>query len=52
MGEVDLDPRDPLPFLLRNHLQLPMLLLDTLAENNEWKKLDFNIGKVVEKGGD
>jgi hypothetical protein len=50
--EVDLDPRDPLPFLLRNHLQLPMLLLDTLAENNEWKKLDFNIGKVVEKGGD
>lgn len=50
--EVDLDARDPLPFLLRNHLQLPGLLLDTLREGNGWTKLDFNIGKVVEVGGD
>jgi hypothetical protein len=50
--EADLDAKDPLPFLLRNHLQLPLLLLDTCWAANEWTKLDFNIGKVVEKNGD
>jgi len=50
--ESDLDVTDPMPFLLRNHMQLPMLLLDTFWNNKPWVKLDFCIGKVVELGGD
>ena len=38
------------PLLLQQ--QLPLLLLDTCWAANEWTKLDFNIGKVVEKNGD
>jgi len=50
--ESDLDIIDPGPFLLRNHVQLPMLLLDTYWNRTPWVKLDFCIGKVVELGGD
>lgn len=50
--EADFDTRDPLPFLFRNHFQLPLLLLSTLFSAREWKKCDFCIGKVVEVGGD
>ena len=50
--EAVFDPADPLPFLALNHLQLPWLLLGTMARGTPWKKLDFAIGKVVELGGD
>jgi len=50
--ESDMDLEDPAPFLLRNHLQLPMLLFHTFWNNSPWVKLDFCIGKVVELGGD
>ncbi len=43
---------DPLPFLLLHHLQLPSLLLGALREGRDWVKIDVNIGKLVEAGGD
>lgn len=46
----DLD--DPLPFLLVPHLQVPARLLDNLRRGRDWIKIDFNIGKLVEAGGD
>ncbi len=46
----DLD--DPLPFLLVHHLQIPWLLTANLVRLKEWVKIDFNIGKLVEPGGD
>jgi len=49
--ESDLDLSDPAPFLLRNHLQVPILLMDTFWKNRPWVKVDFCIGKVVELGG-
>jgi len=50
--DSDFDVDDPLPFLMRNHCQLPYLLLDTLRKETPWLKLDFCIGKVVELNGD
>lgn len=50
--DSDFDISDPLPFLLRNHCQLPYLLLGTLVKGTPWRKLDFCIGKVVELHGD
>ena len=50
--EADLDPEDPWPFIMRNHFQIPILLLGTVWTGTPWKKCDFNIGKVVEIGGD
>ena len=50
--DSDFDVDDPLPFLMRNHCQLPYLLLDTLKKDTPWLKLDFCIGKVVELNGD
>lgn len=50
--EADFDAEDPLPFLLRNHFQLPGLLWGTMVQGTPWKKLDFCIGKVVELNGD
>jgi predicted ATP-grasp superfamily ATP-dependent carboligase len=44
--------RDPLPHLMVHHLQIPMLLLDNLRRRQGWTKIDFNIGKLVEVGGD
>jgi len=47
-----LDSSDPLPFLVTNHLQMPLLLITTAIKGRPWKKLDFCIGKVVEIDGD
>lgn len=50
--EAVFDRRDPLPFLLVHHLQVPSLLLRTLVRGTAWIKVDFNIGKLVEPAGD
>jgi len=47
-----LDVHDPLPFLLVHHLQIPSLLLRALVTGRDWIRIDFNIGKLVEVGGD
>lgn len=46
------DVNDPLPFLMVHHWQIPLLLLDNLRRLNGWIRIDFNIGKLVESGGD
>ena len=46
------DSRDPLPFLMVHHLHLPSLLLGALVRGTDWVKIDVNIGKLVEPGGD
>ena len=46
------DWTDPLPFLLVHHLQIPSLLLRNLVRGKEWTRIDVNIGKLVEPGGD
>ncbi|MDT5011472.1 MAG: hypothetical protein QOH57_3089, partial [Mycobacterium sp.] len=43
---------DPLPYLMVHHLQIPALLVDNLRRRRGWTKIDFNIGKLVEPGGD
>ncbi|HEY9875251.1 MAG TPA: ATP-grasp domain-containing protein [Candidatus Obscuribacterales bacterium] len=43
---------DPLPFLMVHHWQIPLLILDNLRRLQGWVKIDFNIGKLVELGGD
>ncbi len=43
---------DPLPFLLVHHWQIPLLLWENLRHPKEWIRIDFNIGKLVEVGGD
>lgn len=43
---------DPLPFLMVHHWQIPLLLLNNLQKGGGWVKIDFNIGKLVEIGGD
>ncbi len=43
---------DPLPFLAVHHWQITLLLLDNLRKLKSWVKIDFNIGKLVELGGD
>lgn len=43
---------DPLPFLMVHHWQIPLLLLDNLKKLKGWIRIDFNIGKLVESGGD
>ncbi|MEP1080250.1 hypothetical protein NDI52_33345 [Leptolyngbya sp. PL-A3] len=45
-------PDDPLPFLMVHHWQIPLLLLDNLRRRAGWVRIDFNIGKLVELGGD
>ncbi len=47
-----LSPDDPLPFLMLHNWQIPLLLLDNLRRIKGWVKIDFNIGKLVEMGGD
>lgn len=44
--------RDPLPFLAVHHLSIPALLLGNLVAGRPWVKIDLNIGKLVEPGGD
>jgi hypothetical protein len=46
------DWSDPLPFLMQHHLQIPWLLLQNLRGVNDWTRIDFNIGKLVEPAGD
>jgi predicted ATP-grasp superfamily ATP-dependent carboligase len=43
---------DPLPFLMVHHWQIPLLLLQNLQRLRGWIRIDFNIGKLVELGGD
>jgi predicted ATP-grasp superfamily ATP-dependent carboligase len=45
-------PNDPLPFLAVHHWQIPLLLLGNLRKLKGWIRIDFNIGKLVELGGD
>ena len=47
-----LDWRDPLPFLMLHHWHVPILLLRDLSERRGWFRIDFNIGKLVQLGGD
>jgi hypothetical protein len=46
------DWQDPLPYFMVHHLQIPWLLLDNLRRRRGWTRIDFNIGKLVENGGD
>lgn len=46
------DWHDPLPFLMLHHWQIPLLLLRDVREGRGWLKIDFNIGKLVQTGGD
>lgn len=43
---------DPLPYLMLHHLHIPSLLVGNLLRLKPWVKIDFNIGKLVEPGGD
>ena len=43
---------DPLPFLMVHHWHIPLLLLQNLRKLKGWIRIDFNIGKLVELGGD
>jgi hypothetical protein len=43
---------DPLPFLMVHHWQIPLLLLRDLRQLRGWVRIDFNIGKLVQLGGD
>lgn len=43
---------DPLPFLMVHHFQIPALLWSNLIHRRNWTRVDFNIGKLVEPGGD
>lgn len=43
---------DPLPFFAVHHLQMPSLLWQNLRRRHSWTRMDFNIGKLVETGGD
>ena len=43
---------DPLPYLGVYHLQIPALLVSNLRQGRGWRRIDFNIGKLVENGGD
>ncbi|QIK68741.1 ATP-grasp enzyme [Nocardioides sp. HDW12B] len=47
-----LDRDDPLPFLALHHVHVPSLLLGNLRRGRPWQKVDLNIGKLVEPGGD
>src|SRR6201996_1994348 len=46
------DWADPLPFLLEHHLQIPWLLAGNLVRGQDWIRIDFNIGKLVQAAGD
>ncbi|BBY95620.1 hypothetical protein MGALJ_52890 [Mycobacterium gallinarum] len=43
---------DPLPFFAVHHVQMPSLLVQNLRRRGSWSRMDFNIGKLVETGGD
>jgi hypothetical protein len=46
------DWSDPLPFLMAHHVHIPWLLIRNLLQLRDWIRIDFNIGKLVEGGGD
>ena len=46
------DWNDPWPFFMVHHVQIPLLLLGTLLAQKDWVKIDFNIGKLVQLGGE
>ena len=46
------DRGDPLPFAMLHHWHVPLLLLRDLRERRGWFRIDFNIGKLVQAGGD
>jgi hypothetical protein len=46
------DVHDPLPYLLVHHLHIPSLLVQNLLAGRDWVRIDFNIGKLIEAGGD
>ena len=50
--EAIFDVHDPLPFLMVYHWQIPLLLLTAVFRGEKWLRIDFNIGKLVEPGGD
>ena len=50
--EAVVDWRDPLPFLMLYHWHIPLLLVRDLWERRGWVRIDFNIGKLVQEGGD
>ena len=50
--EAIFDVNDPLPFLMVHHWQIPLLLLENLRKLKGWVRIDFNIGKLVQLGGD
>ncbi|KIQ19903.1 ATP-grasp enzyme [Rhodococcus sp. Leaf7] len=43
---------DPLPYFMLYHLHLPSLLWANLRKGGSWSRVDANIGKLVEAGGD
>ncbi|WP_299576667.1 ATP-grasp enzyme [uncultured Williamsia sp.] len=45
-------PEDPLPFFMVHHAHIPSLLLANLRARRGWARIDLNIGKLVENGGD
>jgi predicted ATP-grasp superfamily ATP-dependent carboligase len=47
-----LDWGDPLPFLMLYHCHIPLLLLRDVRERRGWLRIDCNIGKLVQAGGD
>jgi len=50
--EAIFDVKDPIPFLMVNHWQIPVLLFKAFLNGKPWLRIDFNIGKLVEVGGD
>ena len=47
-----LDARDPWPFFIEHHVQIPLLLWRNLLSGKDFIRIDFNIGKLVEAAGD
>ncbi len=43
---------DPVPYLALHHVQIPALLIRNLLSRGAWDRIDFNIGKLVQPGGD
>ena len=50
--EAIFDWQDPLPFFLVHHFQIPTLLFRDLRHRRGFVRIDFNIGKLVQRGGD
>jgi len=44
--------RDPIPFFALHHVHIPSLILRAMRTGQGWMKIDFNIGKLVQRGGD